>query len=150
MKVRELLAEKTGPVQSVNPEDMVHSVAKILRDKKIGLVVVCGVGGEIVGVLSERDIVRGLADTGPKLMELKVADLMTEDVLTATPEDDTSAVLRKLWINNVRHMPVVQDGGLFGILSVRDLMKSLTQEDGTRARDILLDVLREGRYYPGA
>ena len=150
MKVSQLLAEKAGPVQSVAPEDMVHGVAKILKEKKIGLVVVCGPDGAIVGVLSERDIVRGLAEKGAAIMDVKVTDLMTKDVLTAGLEDDTSAVLRKLWINNVRHMPVVQDGALVGILSVRDLMKSLTQEDGTRARDILLDVLREGRYYPGA
>ena len=93
---------------------------------------------------------RGLAKKGASIMDVKVTDLMTKDVLTAGLEDDTSAVLRKLWINNVRHKPVVQDGALVGILSVRDLMKSLTQEDGTRARDILLDVLREGSYYPGA
>lgn len=134
----------------MGPDALVHDVAKVLRDKKIGLVVVCGRKSEIVGVLSERDIVRGFADSGTAIMEAKVADLMTKDVLTCTQDDDTSAVLRKLWINNVRHMPVVQDGGLVGILSVRDLMQSLTQEDGTRARDVLLDVLREGRYYPGA
>ena len=150
MKVSQLLAEKAGPVQAVAPEDMVHGVAKILKEKKIGLVVVCGPDGAIVGVLSERDIVRGLAEKGAAIMDAKVTDLMTKDVLTAGLEDDTSAVLRKLWINNVRHMPVVQDGALVGILSVRDFMKSLTQEDGTRARAILLDVLREGRYYPGA
>ena len=105
---------------------------------------VCGPDGAIVGVLSERDIVRGLAEKGAAIMDVKVTDLMTKDVLTAGLEDDTSAVLRKLWINNVRHMPVVQDGVLVGILSVRDLMKSLTQEDGTRARDILLDVFARG------
>jgi len=106
--------------------------------------------GEIVGVLSERDFVRGFAEKGAAIMDVKVTDLITKDVLTAGLADDSSAILRKLWINNVRHMPVVQDGALVGILSVRDLMKSLTQEDGTRAQDILLDVLREGRYYPGA
>jgi CBS domain-containing protein len=150
MKVRQLLAEKAGPVQSVAPEDMIHGVAKILKEKKIGLDVVCGPDGEIVGVLSKRDIVRGFAEKGAAIMDVKVTDLMTKDVLTAGLADDSSAILRKLWINNVRHMPVVQDGALVGILSVRDLMKSLTQEDGTRAQDILLDVLREGRYYPGA
>ena len=150
MKVRQLLAAKAGPVQSVAPEDMIHGVAKILREKKNGLVVVCGPDGEIVGVLSERHIVRGFAEKGAAIMDVKVTDLMTKDVLTAGLADDSSAILRKLWINNVRHMPVVQDGALVGILSVRDLMKSLTQEDGTRAQDILLDVLREGRYYPGA
>jgi len=106
--------------------------------------------GEIVGVLSERNFVRGFAEKGAAIMDVKVTDLITKDVLTAGLADDSSAILRKLWINNVRHMPVVQDGALVGILSVRDLMKSLTQEDGTRAQDILLDVLREGRYYPGA
>ena len=106
--------------------------------------------GEIVGVLSERDFVRRFAEKGAAIMDVKVTDLITKDVLTAGLADDSSAILRKLWINNVRHMPVVQDGALVGILSVRDLMKSLTQEDGTRAQDILLDVLREGRYYPGA
>ena len=106
--------------------------------------------GEIVGVLSERDFVRGFAEKGAAIMDVKVTDLITKDVLTAGLAYDSSAILRKLWINNVRHMPVVQDGALVGILSVRDLMKSLTQEDGTRAQDILLDVLREGRYYPGA
>ena len=133
MKVSQLLAEKAGPVQSVAPEDMV-----------------CGPDGAIVGVLSERKIVRGLAEKGAAIMDVKVTDLMTKGLLTAGLEDDTSAVLRKLWINNVGHMPVVQDGALVGTLSVHDLMNSLTKEDGTRARDILLDVLREGSYYPGA
>ena len=90
--------------------------------------------GEIVGVLSERDFVRGFAEKGAAIMDVKVTDLMTKDVLTAGLADDSSAILRKLWINNAWHMPVVQDGALVGIL----------------ARDILLDVLREGRYYPGA
>ena len=75
---------------------------------------------------------------------------MTKVVLTCTPDDDTSVVLRLLWINNLRHMPVVRDDLLVSILSVRDLLKSITEEGGTRARKILLDVLREERYYPGA
>ena len=75
---------------------------------------------------------------------------MTKDSLTCTPDDDTSAVLRRLWINNIRHIPVVRDDLLIELLSVRNLLKSNAEEGGTRAQEILLDVLREGRYYPGA
>ena len=75
---------------------------------------------------------------------------MTKVVLTYTPDDDTSVVLRLLWINNLRHMPVVRDDLLVSILSGRDLLKSITEEGGTRARKILLAVLREERYYTGA
>jgi len=121
-----------------------------LRDRKIGLLVVCGPGDKIVGVLSERDIVRGFADQGAGVAQATVGDLMTKDVQTCEPGDDTGAVLRRLWMNNIRHMPVVENEVLVGVLSVRDLMKSLTQEGTSRARDVLIEVLKEGRYYPGA
>jgi len=150
MRVSEILAEKPGPVVSTTAETSIHDVAKVLRDKKIGLLVVCAPGDKIVGVLSERDIVRGFADQGSDITQAKVEDLMTKDVQTCEPADDTGAVLRRLWMNNIRHMPVVEDGVLVGVLSVRDLMKSLTQEGSSRARDVLIEVLREGRYYPGA
>ena len=150
MKVSQLLAERSGPVLSTEPDTTIHDVAKTLRERKIGLLVVCGTRGEFVGVISERDIIRGLAEVGADVISTKVSSLMTKDVLTCTPDDDTSAVLRRLWINNIRHMTVVREDLLVGILSVRDLLKSITEEGGTRAREILLDVLREGRYYPGA
>ena len=149
MQVRQLLAGNRGPVETTTPATVIHEVAKILRNKKIGLVVVSGEKGAIAGVLSERDIIRGLANRGAGIVETTVSELMTRDVLTCLPSDDTAAVLRRMWINNIRHMPVVEDGELVGILSVRDLLKSITQEGGARARDILIEVLREGRYYPG-
>ncbi len=150
MKVSQLLAERSGPVLSTEPDTTIHDVAKTLRERKIGLLVVCGTRGEIVDVISERNSIRGLAEVGADVISTKVSSLMTKDVLTCTPDDDTSAVLRRLWINNIRHMPVVREDLPVGILSVRDLLKSITEEGGTSAREILLDVLREGRYYPGA
>lgn len=150
MKVSQLLAERSGPVFSTEPEATIREVTETLQEHKIGLLVVCGAHGEIVGVISERDIIRGLAENGAGVITATVSSLMTKDVLTCTPDDDTSAVLRRLWINNIRHMPVVRDDLLVGILSVRDLLKSITEEGGNKAREILLDVLREGRYYPGA
>ena len=150
MKVSQLLDEKPGPIHSTTADQLVYEVAQVLREKKIGLVVVCGENGEIVGVLSERDIVRGLAENGAGIMETKVSELMTKDVLTSTPDDDTGAVLRRLWINNIRHMPVVEGKKLVGVLSVRDLLKSITQESSSRARDVLIEVLAEGKLYPGA
>lgn len=150
MLVSELLAGKPGPVLSTTVDTLVYDVAQVLRDKKIGLLVVCGPGEKIVGVLSERDIVRGFANKGAEIVDVTVAELMTKDVLTCTPSDDTGSVLRRLWINNIRHMPVVENNVLVGILSVRDLLKSIAEAGGDTARDILVAVLQEGKLYPGA
>ena len=111
---------------------------------------VSGPGDKVVGVLSESDIVRGFADQGADVAQATVGDLMTRAVQTCELGDDTGAVLRRLWMNNIRHMPVVENEVLVGVLSVRDLMKSLTQEGMSWARDVLIEVLKEGRYYPGA
>lgn len=119
-----------------------------MRDRKIRLLVVSGPGDKVVGVLSERDIVRGFADQGADVAQATVGDLMTKDVQTCELGDDTSAVLRRLWMNNIRHMPVVENEMLVGVLSLRDLMKSLTQKGTSRTRDVLIEVLKGGRFYP--
>ena len=75
-------------------ESSLHDVAKVLRDRKIDLLVVSGPGEKIFGVLSERDIVRGFADKGADVAQATVGNLMTKDVQTCEPGDDTGAVLR--------------------------------------------------------
>lgn len=140
MELQQLIAEKKSLAQSVAPEDVIDCVAKFLREKKIVRVVVCWLGGGIVGVLSECDIVRGLAKKGVAIINVRVADFTTKNFLFAALGDDTSAVMRKLWINNVWHMPVARDGEWVGIFSVCDLMKFLHR----------IGCVARKHYYPSA
>jgi len=123
MQVAAILKEKGGEVVTANSDDTVAEITKVLMKEGIGAVVVTGAGGKVAGILSERDIVRAIPDKGAKILEARVGDLMTRDVVTCTPDMLVDEVRKQMTDGRFRHMPVVVDGKLAGIISVGDVVK---------------------------
>jgi CBS domain-containing protein len=128
MQVSEILAEKGAKVVSVGTDTSILEVAKILTEAKIGAVVVSGGNGEIAGILSERDIVRALGDDGEGTLHKVASDLMSRDVMTCKPGSSTMDVLTQMQSGRLRHLPVVDDSGMVGIVSVSDIVKAVNGE----------------------
>ncbi len=120
--VAKLLEGKGDAVIAVRPNDTIHAVVDILRDKRIGAVVVTDQNGGLQGILSERDIVRRMADTPGQTLPQSVEDLMTRDVKTCAPEDTLNDVLKTMTEGRFRHMPVVSDSGLRGVITIGDVV----------------------------
>ena len=126
--VAKLLEGKGDAVFAVRPNDTIHSVVDILRDKHIGAVVVTDQNGGLQGILSERDIVRRMADTPGQTLPQSVDDLMTREVQTCTPEDPLMDVLKTMTEGRFRHMPVLSDGKLRGVITIGDVVHFRLQE----------------------
>lgn len=126
--VRRLLAGKGSSVFSIRPQDTISAAVKLLREKGIGALVVTDVDGNLQGVLSERDIVRKLAETPGQTLPQKVEANMTSELHTCAPDDSLVAVLRRMTEGRFRHMPVVEDGKLCGMVTIGDVVNYRLQE----------------------
>jgi CBS domain-containing protein len=134
MKVRQVIERKTGPVITIDAAATAHAAIRKLNEHRIGALVVTGPDGTIAGILSERDILRecgtrcdrlpegiqSLEVVGPAL----VREIMTEDVITASLEDDLTGVMVVMTDNRIRHLPIVEDGNLVGMISIGDAVKA--------------------------
>ncbi|MFY0618202.1 CBS domain-containing protein [Shimia sp.] len=129
MLVHQILKSKGSEgVLTVKPGTLVSEAAKILADKKIGTVLVSEDGSVPIGILSERDIVRELARKGAGCMSDKIDDYMTTELVTCSRNDDAVAVLEKMTQGRFRHMPVLEDGALVGLISLGDTVKARLSE----------------------
>lgn len=115
-------------VISVRPADSVADAANLLARKRIGAVVVSKDGQSLDGILSERDIVRALGTVGVACMEQKVSDLMTSEVVGCAPDETALSVLERMTEGRFRHMPVIEDGAMIGVVSIGDVVKARIQE----------------------
>lgn len=138
MSVRKLLDKKGSSLVTARPEDTVETAATLLFTNNIGAVPVRNENGDLIGVLSERDIVRGIAQRGGKIFRLLVRDLMTENVVTCKPEDPIKDAMSMMMKRHIRHLPVVDEDGLCCMISLRDLLQSRLQETETE-----VNVLRD-------
>lgn len=123
MTVQSILDKKGGGVVSVGPDDTVGHAAAVLAEHRIGAAVVLDADGTLVGILSERDIVRGLAEHGAAALERPVATLMTAQVQTTVPDERADAVMERMSKGRFRHVPVLRDGRLVGVISIGDVVK---------------------------
>ena len=128
MHVASILKEKGRQVHTVSPVTSTRDVTQILAKNRIGAVVVLGQDGVLAGIISERDIIRGLADHGPSVLDLPVAKLMTAAVTTCTPEDTINGMMEVMTQGHFRHVPVIENGLLAGIVSIGDVVKNRVQE----------------------
>lgn len=128
MLIGQILAAKGSDVVTTRPDATVAQVARLLKEKRIGAVVVTDAAGQLCGILSERDLARGLADHGAKLLDLAVSDLMTPEVVTCAPEDPLEKLMQKMTAGRFRHLPVVKDGQMVGIISIGDVVKHRLEE----------------------
>jgi len=133
MKLESVLAGKGQMVFTVRPDDSVAEAVRRLAQHNIGALVVVNAAGEPVGMLSERDIIRDLAVSSDVLSK-SAEDLMSRHITTGTLADDVDAVFRTMTHRRFRHLPVVEDGRLIGLVSIGDLVKAvLTDYQGAVA-----------------
>jgi len=129
---------KGDDVRIVAPDTPVDRVAQRMRAAKIGAFVVSGDGRRIDGLVTERDLVHGLARHGVAVHDLPVAAVMTRGVLTCHPDDTVRAVMADMTRERVRHLPVVQNGQLRGIISIGDVVKACIDD-----ADLETSVMRD-------
>ncbi len=129
MLVSQILKSKAeDTVVTVSPGTLVSDAAKMLAEKKIGTVVVSADGSKADGILSERDIVRELGNQGAAILQLTVDKLMTAKLVTCKRDDRADAILQTMTEGRFRHMPVVEDGVLVGIVTLGDVVKARLTE----------------------
>jgi CBS domain-containing protein len=128
MNVEAILRGKGRTVATIRSDQPLTAALAALRDRNIGALVVSDAGERVDGIISERDIVHGLADRGSDLLSLNVAEVMTRPVATCDPSDSVADLMAEMTNRRIRHVPVVSDGRLIGIVSIGDLVKNRLDE----------------------
>jgi CBS domain-containing protein len=130
MNVKAILAAKKlgGDIISIEPTADLATAAKLLSKHRIGSVVILGAGERLVGILSERDIVRALSEQGADALALPVGQVMTRDVATCGEDDTVASIMERMTAGRFRHMPVVANGRLIGLISIGDVVKLRVEE----------------------
>ena len=123
MTVAKILAHKGRAVVTAEASHSLHEASRMLADHRIGAIVVCGPGGTVAGILSERDIVRAMATHGAKALDERVGDHMTRRVVTCVAASPINQVMEVMSSGKFRHVPVVLDGRLDGMISIGDVVK---------------------------
>ena len=140
MKVGDILRTKGSRVVTVAPHITIDTLAHRLMLERIGAVPVVDDAGRVHGIVSERDLVTGLAQNGPALGEKTVEALMTTNVVTCGPEASVKEVMQLMTARRVRHIPVVDHGKLIGIVSIGDIVKNRL-DDMEMETNVLRDAL---------
>lgn len=140
MKVQEILNTKSAGVTVVRPQETVDMLTHRLRLEGIGSAVVSSDGVTAEGIISERDIVRGLADHREGVLAMPVSELMTRGVTTCAPGDNIKDIMRTMTQKRIRHIPVLKNGKLIGIVSIGDVVKNRL-EDMELEANVLRDSL---------
>jgi len=130
MNVKAILAAKKmgGDIISIEPTADLATAAKLLSKHRIGSVVILGAGERLVGILSERDIVRALSEQGAGALALPVGQVMTRDVATCGEDDTVASIMERMTAGRFRHMPVVANGRLVGLISIGDVVKQRVED----------------------
>ncbi|MFB8000698.1 CBS domain-containing protein [Nocardia sp. NPDC056000] len=128
MRISEILRRKGPDVVTVAPDATVRDLIRVLAENNVGAVVVSDDGEHIVGIASERDVVRRLHTVGADLLERPVSEIMTAVVHTCSPDDRVESLNKTMTQHRVRHLPVLQDGRMVGIVSIGDVVKSQISE----------------------
>lgn len=140
MKAKSILDTKGNAVVTTGPETMVAAAISTMGQEKIGALLVREESGDIVGIVTERDVLHGLVEHGSALLEMQVADLMSRDVLTASLDDEVGTLMAVMTENRCRHIPVTEDGALRGLISIGDLVKNRLEEmeqESSQLRDYI-------------
>lgn len=127
MRVAQILAAKGREVATIAPTDTVHQAARELARRRIGALVVTADGQTVAGIVSERDVVRMLGGDAPDL-EAPVRDVMTATVHTCGDDETVDQLMVQMTERRIRHVPVVVDGRLAGMVSIGDVVKERTRE----------------------
>jgi CBS domain-containing protein len=132
MNVKMVLAAKArnlgGDIVCIEPTADLAAAVKLLSTHRIGAVLIRGAGGRLAGILSERDIVRALSDHGAGALALPVGQAMTREVATCSEDDTVASIMERMTTGKFRHMPVIANGVLTGLISIGDVVKQRVEE----------------------
>ena len=143
MQVKEILDKKGHRVVTIEPDRAATEATEIMVDNRIGAIVVAGEGGKIAGIISERDITKGVRDHGPAFFTKQVRDLMSSGVVTCAPDYRIGEIMTLMTSNSIRHLPVVDRDRLVGMISIRDVMENsvqVLQEENGSLRELLVQL----------
>ena len=140
MTVRSILDNKGHQIQSIEPNAKLSAAVKILGERKIGAVLVMN-QGKLEGILSERDIVRVLGERGARVLEEPVSAVMTRKVVSCREADTVAGIMEMMTIGKFRHLPVVEEGKVVGLISIGDIVKRRVQEYETE-QEALRDYIK--------
>jgi CBS domain-containing protein len=141
MTVKAILDAKGSGVVTIEPTANIATAAKLLAEHRIGAVLVHGPDHRIAGILSERDIVRALADRGSAALDEPVGQVMTRKVVTCAPSETVGTIMQRMTEGKFRHVPVLEEGRLAGVISIGDVVKHRLQEienESAALRDYIL------------
>jgi len=138
--VRQLIDAKDRPLVIVSPTDTVRDALELMAEHEVGAVLVVGGGGDLVGVMSERDYARKVILKGKASDETEVAEIMTERVLCAQPHLTVPECMALMSDKRIRHLPVIDQGQLVGIVSMGDLVKATISEQEFIIRQLELYI----------
>jgi|CXWK01.1.fsa_nt_gi CBS domain-containing protein len=139
MRVADILKAKGTAVKTIEPQASIRALARALRSESVGVMLITDASGALKGIISERDLARGLAEFGNDLSSMCVSDLMTTSVVTCRAEDGVANVARIMTERRIRHVPVVSGTKLVGLISIGDVLKHRLDEVQLEA-NVLRDV----------
>jgi CBS domain-containing protein len=142
--VRAILKGKGAAVVTAVPGETLHHIAQLIAEYKIGAVLILDKEGRPVGILSERDIVNALSAYGAGALSLTAAETMTRALVTCKPADTADEILAVMTNSRVRHLPVIEDGTMIGIVSIGDVVKRKL-DDAAEEVGLLRDYVMAGR-----
>ena len=128
MEVRAILARKGDKVVAIRPTETIQNAARRMRLEGVGSAIVSTDGKEIAGLISERDILHGIAEHGAAVAEMPISSLMSVSVTTCAPDTTIATVMKLMTNRRIRHLPVVENGRLCGIISIGDVVKHRMDE----------------------
>lgn len=144
MFVADILKAKGGDVVSTSSDETITATAALLKRHRIGAVLVLSEDGGIAGVISERDIVRALADSGGTLHDMRVGEIMTRDVITCEPANSIADVMKMMTERRIRHLPVMDGERLAGVISIGDVVKHRLEETEMETEELRHYVMASG------
>ena len=137
MRVSNLLATKGHEVATISQERSVSDAVQMLKERRIGALIVTGADAPLAGIFSERDVVRALAESGAAALDLRVADLMSSEVTTCDESTSVTDLMGLMTAKRIRHVPVVHEGQLVGMVSIGDVVKARFDELEHEKQDLL-------------
>lgn len=140
MNVASILKAKGKSVATARPDDTIEAISQKLSSRRIGAVVIVGDSGQVVGIISERDIIRAIADKGSAALPMTAGDVMTTGVMSCSESSTLEQMMTVMTQGRFRHVPVIEEGALVGIVSIGDIVKHHIAEvemEVTAMRDYL-------------
>ena len=134
-RVKEILANKGSEIWSIGPDESVYDAIHLLAEKEIGALAVVD-GGRLIGIISERDYARQIILKGLSSRETQVRDIMSSDVITSDPCHDIRKCMEMMSEKRVRHLPIIENDNLVGMISIGDLVRAIIAEQESTIVDL--------------